>query len=118
MADSVTAGSTTLLLQIALPLLLFSSQKSPSSLTLKGGTNATQAPQLDYTENVFLPFIRKHFGIMAELKLKRRGYFPKGGGEVLVNVTPSAQSLQNFSLLERGEVCRIKGKLPIIFPVM
>ncbi|KAJ4488319.1 RNA 3'-terminal phosphate cyclase/enolpyruvate transferase [Lentinula aciculospora] len=59
-ADSVTAGSTTLLLQTALPLLLFTSRYStiPSKLTLKGGTNATQAPQIDYTENVFLPFVR------------------------------------------------------------
>ncbi|KAJ4501743.1 RNA 3'-terminal phosphate cyclase domain-containing protein [Lentinula lateritia] len=110
-ADSVTAGSTTLLLQIALPLLLFTYQPStiPSRLTLKGGTNATQAPQVDYTEHVFLPFVQRHFGITADLQVKRRGYFPKGGGEVVVSVTPLAQRLKSFSLLERGNVRCIKG---------
>ncbi|KAE9407102.1 RNA 3'-terminal phosphate cyclase [Gymnopus androsaceus JB14] len=108
-ADSVTAGATTLLLQIAFPLLLFSTSPLPSTLTLKGGTNATQAPQIDYAENVFLPFVRRHLGITAELQVKRRGYFPKGGGEVLVTVTPLAQSLRSFSLLDRGEIRCIKG---------
>lgn len=108
-ADSVTAGATTLLLQIAFPLLLFSSSPLPSTLTLKGGTNAAQAPQIDYVENVFLPFVRRHFGIMAELQVNRRGYFPKGGGEVVATVTPSAQSLQSCSLLDRGEIRCIKG---------
>lgn len=108
-ADSVTAGATALLLQIAFPLLLFSSSPLSSTLTLKGGTNAAQAPQIDYVENVFLSFVRRHFGIMAELRLNRRGYFPKGGGEVVVTVNPSTQSLQSFSLLDRGEVRCIKG---------
>ncbi|KAJ3741977.1 RNA 3'-terminal phosphate cyclase domain-containing protein [Lentinula detonsa] len=110
-ADSVTAGSTTLLLQIALPLLLFASQpsKTPSRLTLKGGTNATHAPQIDYTENVFLPFVRRFFGIRTELQVNRRGYYPKGGGEVLFSVTPLSQCLKSFGLLERGNVRCIKG---------
>ncbi|KAJ3728887.1 RTC domain-containing 1 [Lentinula raphanica] len=110
-ADSVTAGSVTLLLQIALPLLLFTSQPSATSsrLTLKGGTNATQAPQIDYTENIFLPFVRQFFGIRAKLQLNRRGYYPKGGGEVLVSVAPLTQPLKSFSLLERGNVRCIKG---------
>ncbi|KAK0502900.1 RNA 3'-terminal phosphate cyclase domain-containing protein [Armillaria luteobubalina] len=80
-ADSVTAGATTLMLQIAFPILLFSHQSTPSSLILKGGTNASHAPQIDYTQHVFLPFVRKHFGIDATLEIKRRGYYPKGGGE-------------------------------------
>ncbi|KIK63775.1 hypothetical protein GYMLUDRAFT_71893 [Collybiopsis luxurians FD-317 M1] len=111
-ADAVTAGSTTLLLQIAFPLLLFSPQASDtsvSSLNLKGGTNATQAPQIDYTQNVFLPFVRRHFGIKADVQIKKRGYFPKGGGEVLVTVTPLVHQLQSFRLLERGEIRGIRG---------
>jgi RNA 3'-terminal phosphate cyclase (ATP) len=80
-ADAVTAGSTTLLLQIAFPLLLFPkhpSEISISSLLLKGGTNAEQAPQIDYTGNVFMPFMRRHFGITAEVQVNRRGYYPRG----------------------------------------
>ncbi|KAK0197479.1 RNA 3'-terminal phosphate cyclase domain-containing protein [Armillaria mellea] len=108
-ADSVTAGATTLMLQIALPILLFSHQPAPSSLILKGGTNASHAPQIDYTQHVFLPFVRKHFGIDAALEIKRRGYYPKGGGEVHVQVSPVADKIRAFTLVERGGVKAIRG---------
>ncbi|KAG8811254.1 hypothetical protein FRC17_002553, partial [Serendipita sp. 399] len=51
-ADPGTAGAITLLIQIALPCLLFTNSPSSesSTLRLRGGTNATQAPQIDYTE--------------------------------------------------------------------
>lgn len=112
-ADTVTAGSITLLLQVALPLLLFSHLPVPAStLTLHGGTNASLAPQVDYTKHIFLPFIRKHFGVDdVSLHIAKRGYFPKGGGKVLLNVTPlcSTQKLRGFSLMDRGKVKRIAG---------
>ncbi|KAF8919535.1 RNA 3'-terminal phosphate cyclase domain-containing protein [Mucidula mucida] len=107
--DSVTAGATTLLLQIALPLLLFSKDPSPSSLTLKGGTNAQSAPQIDYTQHVFFPFIRDHFGVSVNLDIKKRGYFPKGGGEVFVQVSPTSGTLNAIRLMDRGKVKAIRG---------
>jgi RNA 3'-terminal phosphate cyclase (ATP) len=112
-ADAITAGSITLLLQVALPLLLFShSPVPPSILTLHGGTNASLAPQVDYTKYIFLPFIHKYFGVdKVSLHIAKRGYFPKGGGKVSLNVTPlsGTQKLQGFSLMDRGKVKRITG---------
>lgn len=115
-ADSVTAGSTTLLLQISLPLLLFAPCPSPASiLTLRGGTNATQAPQIDYTKHIFLPFLRRHFGVDGvELEIKKRGYFPKGGGEVSVTVSPffaggSGKRLKGITLMNRGRILLVQG---------
>uniref|UniRef100_A0A670Y6G4 RNA 3'-terminal phosphate cyclase n=1 Tax=Pseudonaja textilis TaxID=8673 RepID=A0A670Y6G4_PSETE len=46
-ADTKTAGSVCLLMQVAMPCVLFAA--SPSELRLKGGTNAEMAPQIDYT---------------------------------------------------------------------
>jgi len=120
-ADSITAGSTTLLLQVALPILLFSpSPVSPSVLTLLGGTNASLAPQIDYTQHVFLPFMKRHFGLDGvQLDIQKRGYFPRGGGEVRVAVTPfyaqgaegssSGKKLKGMRLLERGRVKLVGG---------
>lgn len=112
-ADAVTAGSITLLIQIALPLLLFSPKPVPAStLTLLGGTNAMMAPQVDYTKHVFLPFLQRHFGMEnVSLHVKKRGYFPKGGGEVELSVIPFSGDgkLRSFSLMKQGKVKWIGG---------
>ncbi|KAG8780597.1 hypothetical protein FRC16_003091 [Serendipita sp. 398] len=111
-ADPGTAGAITLLLQIALPCLLFATSPSSesSTLILRGGTNATQAPQIDYTEQVFLPFIRKHQQIDAKLDIRTRGYYPKGGGEVSVTIRPTDTPLPPIIALERGEITSIRGR--------
>ncbi|KAJ7582488.1 RNA 3'-terminal phosphate cyclase domain-containing protein [Mycena floridula] len=108
-ADAFTAGATTLLMQISLPLLLFSNQSMPSTLVLKGGTNAGQAPQADYIQHVFLPFARKHFGLNVELEINKRGYYPKGGGQISLSIFPTTGSLTSFNLMERGRILRIGG---------
>ncbi|KAG1835629.1 RNA 3'-terminal phosphate cyclase domain-containing protein [Suillus variegatus] len=110
-ADPGTAGSTTLLLQVSLPCLLFSSSPtSPSQLMLHGGTNAIQAPQIDYTQHVFLPFMKRHFGLDIALNIIRRGYFPKGGGAVFCSVRSLTEALPPVTLTERGPVQLIRGE--------
>jgi RNA 3'-terminal phosphate cyclase (ATP) len=111
-ADPGTAGAITLLIQVALPCLLFS--PSPpcaiSILQLRGGTNAIQAPQIDYTQRILLPFLQKHFNIDVELDIIRRGYYPKGGGEVSVKIHSRSEPLPPVTLLERGDVISIRGR--------
>nr|CAG4638443.1 EOG090X05X4 [Cyclestheria hislopi] len=83
--DTGTAGSISLIIQAALPCLLFTDKKS--SLSLKGGTNVESAPPIDYFAHIFKS-IAKHFGIDISCNLVRRGFYPKGGGEVQLFVTP------------------------------
>ncbi|KAI0928221.1 hypothetical protein AcW1_005532 [Taiwanofungus camphoratus] len=112
-ADPQTAGSTTLLFQIALPCLLFSPvlELSDSSvLTLRGGTNALQAPQIDYTANVFLPFLQRRLGLSPKLKIRKRGFYPKGGGEVTVSVPPTRGPLPSVTLTHRGPITAVAGR--------
>lgn len=108
-ADPKTAGSTMLLLQVSLPCLVVSPSESVSVLALRGGTNASLAPQVDYAENVFLPFIRHFFGIIVNLKVGKRGYAPKGGGEVNVEIHSRTSPILPITLTERGQVKRILG---------
>lgn len=117
--DTGTAGSICLLLQASLPCALFS--RRPTKLILKGGTNAAMAPQYDYWETIFWPTLKYRCNLdskQVEANVITRGYFPKGGGEVHVNVTPLNHWLGPIQITERGDikVIRIRsfhaGKLP------
>ncbi|KJE89346.1 RNA 3'-phosphate cyclase [Capsaspora owczarzaki ATCC 30864] len=105
-ADIGTAGATMLLVQIALPCALF----APGQVALKltGGTNAEMAPQVDYTVQIFRP-IAQRFGFALDLEIRRRGYFPRGGGEIALTVKPIKQ-LNAVTLTQRGTVTRITGR--------
>lgn len=76
---------------------------------MKGGTNATKAPQIDYTRNIFFPFLRRHFGLELTLDIKKRGYFPRGGGQVLCSIHPTNGPLRPVTLVNRGVVLSVKG---------
>jgi len=99
-ADTKTAGSICLLIQNSLPCLLFA--KEQSTLLLRGGTNASHAPQIEYFQYVFSP-IAKRFGIHTECHVNRRGYFPKGMGEVCLQIKPIKQ-LNPIDLTDFGEL--------------
>jgi RNA 3'-terminal phosphate cyclase (ATP) len=90
--DTKTAGSICLLLQAVLPYTLFSHQ-GYYKLILKGGTNATMAPPIDYFQHVFVPtllefcgerWVSSHGSIQTDVTT--RGFYPKGGGHVEVMV--------------------------------
>ena len=81
-----TAGSVTLLMQCLLPALLHAEKRT--SLQVQGGTDVQWSPTVDYFRNVFLPAL-SFFGGRAGLQLLRRGYYPRGQGEVLLEVEPS-----------------------------
>lgn len=100
-----TAGSISLLLQVALPCTLYAD--SDTTLTLQGGTNAEMAPQIDYTTEVFRPVMEK-FGATFDFDLIRRGYFPKGGGEVVINVKPPRQ-LRAVEMVSQGVITAVYG---------
>ncbi|PVD23961.1 hypothetical protein C0Q70_17237 [Pomacea canaliculata] len=105
-ADTKTAGSICLLMQAALPCLLFGS--SSTQLSLRGGTNAEMAPQVDYTIMVFRPIAEK-FGMKFDCVVRKRGYYPKGGGEVVTTSHP-VKVLTAIDLTNRGSVTRIFGR--------
>jgi RNA 3''-terminal phosphate cyclase len=125
--DIGTAGSICLLLQVGLPCWIFNSSKV-KLLELRGGTNASLAPQIDYMVKVFLPTISTHcFGLQAEediarIDIKTRGYYPIGKGVVKCMLHPTLETLQGalqpIRLTERGHVvsvsiqCFYAGKVP------
>jgi RNA 3'-terminal phosphate cyclase (ATP) len=84
--DVGTAGSVTLVLQALLPVLACAPERS--RVTVVGGTDVRAAPPLDYLRHVLLALL-DHMGIGVECRLARRGYYPRGGGEIEVAVAPA-----------------------------
>lgn len=107
--DVGTAGSTTLVLQTVLPLLL--QDKHSSSVTIKGGTHNTLAPPFEFIRDSYLPALRslRHD---VSVELQRHGFYPAGGGCIAARVTRALESTSSaaagqatkFSLLDRGEL--------------
>jgi len=84
--DIGTAGSITLVLQAVLPVAL--AAPVASHFHIIGGTDVKAAPPFDYFGHVFLPLLQR-LGLDIQATLVRRGYYPRGGGEVEVRVNPS-----------------------------
>jgi RNA 3'-phosphate cyclase len=83
--DVGTAGSVTLVLQALVPILL--AARRPSRLVVIGGTDVRLAPTWDYFEHVLLRILGR-MQLRVRASVARRGYYPRGGGEVVVEVEP------------------------------
>ncbi|XP_076326599.1 RNA 3'-terminal phosphate cyclase-like [Tachypleus tridentatus] len=106
-ANTGTAGSICLVLQIALPCLVFSVEAS--TITITGGTDVASAPPFDHYLLVFKPILEK-FGVKFDCNIVRRGYYPKGGGQVLVKTSPVMSFLQPVDITTAGQVTRFSGR--------
>ena len=95
-----TAGATALVVQTVLTPLLFA--PGASRVTVTGGTHVSFAPTADYLERVYLPTLARH-GLIASLTSPRTGFFPKGGGMVMAEVTGAATPAP-ITMTERGDL--------------
>ena len=92
-----SAGSCMLLLQTVLPALLLAD--GPSEVQLAGGTHNPMAPPSHFIEHTLAPLIARMGGGL-EIELRRCGFYPAGGGQVVARITPGR--LAPFDLTERG----------------
>jgi len=110
-----TAGSITLILQTLLLPSLFS--PGPIKIKFQGGaTDTFFSPPIDYFRFVFLKNLEnlinslpKIRGGKVNINILRRGFYPKGGAEVEIEIIPLefSQKISNFSFKSRGELKRI-----------
>lgn len=100
-----SAGSACLVLQTVLPPLLLA--QGPSRLSLEGGTHNPFAPPFDFIDRVFLPVINR-MGPCVRARLDRVGFYPVGGGEMIVEIDPTTK-LEGLQLSTRGVVERVRS---------
>ncbi len=108
--DIGTAGSMTLLMQSLWIPLIFGGGKF--RLKIKGGTDTKWSMPIDYLTEVFVPQIRRYADV--DVKLVRRGYYPKGGGEVEIKVKgkytiETVDAAPAIELFRQGTLMQIKG---------
>ncbi|QJA06467.1 RNA 3'-phosphate cyclase [Thermosulfurimonas marina] len=99
-----TAGATSLLFQtLYLPL----AQAGGGRLILRGGTHVPQSPCFHYLAEVFWPLVET-MGLSGRLTLRKYGFYPRGGGEILAEIGP-ARELRGLDLGAplRPEVTRV-----------
>lgn len=94
-----TAGSITLLLQSLLPVALTTELK----LRVLGGTDVKWSPPANYFSHLLFPLLSSH-GARLDLKLIKRGYFPKGKGIVSFSSKPARLPLKPFNLTKQGKL--------------
>jgi RNA 3'-terminal phosphate cyclase (ATP) len=92
-----SAGSAGLVLQTVLPPLMVAD--GVSELVFEGGTHNPLAPPYPFLDRVFFPLLER-MGLGVERKLVRAGFYPAGGGEFHVRLSPG--TLAPLDLLERG----------------
>ena len=102
--DVGTAGSVTLVLQALVPILL--AARAPSRVVVTGGTDVRQAPTWDYFCEILLKLLGR-MGLQVRASAVRRGYYPRGGGEVLVVVDPATP--RPLVLDAAPGACRVAG---------
>lgn len=111
--DIGTAGSITLLLQALTLPSLFAPGKIRFNII--GGTCGKWQASVDYLQHVLVPQIEQ-FAEKIELKIVKRGYYPKGGGEIELKIIPKFKNYQELqqnvapiTLIYQGTLQEIKG---------
>ncbi|UCD28248.1 MAG: RNA 3'-terminal phosphate cyclase [Planctomycetota bacterium] len=101
-----TAGSTTLVLQTVLPVLLCAS--GPSQLTFEGGTHNPFAPPFDFLQKAFIPIVNR-MGPQISATLDRPGFYPAGGGKFSLTIQP-IDKLKGVDFLESGRIVQQRAR--------
>ncbi len=83
-AQAPSAGSVVLIAQTLLPALI--TTPGHSRIVLRGGTDVPFSPPIFYFTQVYLPMLEA-LGAQVRLEIVRHGFYPNGGGEVILEVT-------------------------------
>lgn len=101
-----TAGSIGLLSYATMIPAVFG--KGKTTLRVKGGSIASKwSPPIPYMENVLLPILSK-MGIQAKFTIRKHGFYPVGGSEVVFEINP-VKEIKPIVMTDPGEVVKING---------
>jgi len=105
-AEIGTAGSIPMLLMTILPVCAFI-KRSISLHVAKGGTDVRHSPTINYIKHVLLPTLDQ-MGLKTSLHILKYGYYPKGMGQVSLEVQP-CNKLRPIRLEDYGIITELRG---------
>lgn len=106
-----TAASTILVCQSLLLASIFSEKNIRFKLI--GGTDVKWSIPADYFKNVLIPILEEQGLKKIIFKINKRGYYPKGQGEVelIVNSRQTTTNIKKINLESRGELLGFFGNI-------
>ena len=105
-AEIGTAGSIPMLLLTILPLCAYSKSTVHVHI-VKGGTDVRHSPTINYLKHVLLKVLDR-MGLKTSLNVHKYGYYPKGMGEVSLEVMP-CRKLKPLVCEKFGEIESLEG---------
>lgn len=105
-AEIGTAGSIPMLLLTVLPICAFA-RNAVYLRVVKGGTDVRNSPTINYIKHVLLQMLNR-MNLNASLTIHKYGYYPKGMGEISIEVQPNPK-LAPITLNEFGKIEEVKG---------
>ena len=101
-----TAGATGLVLHtVYLPLALRTD--APSEVILEGGTHVSTSPVFHFLAVTWRAYMAR-IGIHVSLEMKRPGFYPRGGGLVVANISP-CPAVKGLHITDRPELTTATG---------
>jgi len=97
-----TAGSTALILQTLIPVAIHAPGLIEFQIT--GGTNVRWSMDFEYMQHIFGHYM-KEIGIDYHISIEKRGFYPKGGGKIIVKISPGHS--KELDLTKRGTLQQI-----------
>ena len=105
-AEIGTAGSIPMLLLTILPICAHA-RNTVRIRIVKGGTDVRHSPTINYLRHVLLRVLDR-MDVKTSLNIHKYGYYPKGMGEVSMEVQP-CRKLKPLALEKSGELESLEG---------
>lgn len=105
-AEIGTAGSIPMLLLTILPICAYA-RNNVHIRIVKGGTDVRHSPTINYLKHVLLKTLDQ-MGLKTSLNVHKYGYYPKGMGEVSIEVEP-CQELKPLICENFGDIENLDG---------
>ena len=104
--DIGTAGATSLVLHtVYLPLAW--NAAGPSNVVLTGGTHVMKSPCFHFLDTTWRAYLER-IGLNIRLEMKRPGFYPRGGGEVVAHIQ-SCSRIEPLTLTKRPAITTAMG---------